>query len=88
MRLATMLDNEAKIAVHTTENDQDNPLTDAQQRVYEVIREDGPIMGTAICNRTGLSQSSLTSHVIPVLKERKGVKNRSGSGYYLPDNGP
>lgn len=64
----------------------DSELTDAQQRVYELIRDEGPIMGTEICNRTAVSQSGLTSHIIPALKAKKGVKTRLGAGYYLPDD--
>lgn len=73
--------NDAALSPPT--NQADKRLTDAQQRVYEVIRDFGPIMGQGITNKTGIEQSTLTTHIIPVLKERKGVKNRSGSGYYV-----
>lgn len=63
----------------------DEPLTDTEQRVFDaIIAADGPIMGTAICQKTGIEQSTLTGHIIPVLKAKRGVRNRRGAGYYLP----
>lgn len=61
------------------------PLTEAQERVFQVIVAEGPIQGSDICQRTGDEQSTLTSHIIPALKKRRGVKNKRGAGYYAPN---
>ena len=66
--------------------DTNDKLTDAQQQVFELIRDKGPIMGIEIVNKTGVSQSGLTSHIIPALKKKRGVENQPGAGYYLPGN--
>ncbi len=59
------------------------PLPDTQQRVYDVIAKDGPIMGAAICRQVGIEQASLTALIIPALKKSRGVKNQRGAGYYV-----
>ena len=41
------------------------PSPDTQQRVYDVIAKDGPIMGAAICRQVGIEQASLTAHSFP-----------------------
>lgn len=64
--------------------DDDEPLTDTQQEVYDVITKDGPIIGKRICNAVGIPNlSTLTKDIIPVLKKRRGVKNKRGCGYYV-----
>ncbi|HWA97340.1 MAG TPA: hypothetical protein VG713_02560 [Pirellulales bacterium] len=61
------------------------PLTDDQQRAYDYIKEHGPKTAKEIVNALALaSESSFTSHSVPVLK-RRGVKNKPGAGYYLAD---
>jgi len=62
---------------------QEPQLTDDEQAVLEAIESYGPIMGKGICNRTGVNQSHLTSRIIPKLKEKCGVINRPGGGYYI-----
>ena len=60
------------------------PLTELQQEVFDYIRDNGPVRGKAICNALSIpSESSFTRHYVPALKSH-GVKNRRGSGYYLP----
>ena len=62
------------------------PLTEQQQKVYDLIKDKGPLTGKQIVNRLGItSESVLTSHCIPVLKDH-GIKNRRGLGYYHPDH--
>ncbi len=65
---------------------EDEPLTEDQGRVAEFIRNaEGPVMGRKIVNHLGMgSESSLTSHIIPALKKKLGLKNRPGAGYYFP----
>lgn len=63
------------------------PLTELQQEVFELIQNEGPIMGTAITRRLDIAQSTLTSHIIPVLKRLRNVRNKYGAGYYVADNG-
>lgn len=60
------------------------PLTETQENVFRIIRDEGPIQGAKICSRTGIEQSTLTKHIIPVLKDQRGVRNKPGAGYYLP----
>ncbi len=65
------------------------PLTDSERRVLELIKGAtdgimGPQIVAALSNEgICLGQSTLTRHIIPMLKAR-GVKNRRGAGYYLP----
>ena len=73
--------------VGITEPEAPSPvLTDQQERVFDLIKSEGPITGTQILNRIGGGQSSLTTHIIPVLKEH-GVKNKPGAGYYFDPSG-
>jgi hypothetical protein len=63
------------------------PLTEPEQEVLDLIAAqpaDRGITGKQISNRTGIGQSTLTSHVIPKLKRWYGIKNRRGAGYYRP----
>ncbi len=64
----------------------DEPLTDRQREVDKWIRAAGkPVTGKKIVRALDLpSESYLTRHIIPVLKKRKGLKNRAGAGYYYP----
>ncbi len=58
------------------------PLSDTEEKVYRLICERGPIQGDEICRETGMEQSTLTSHIIPALKAKRGVRNKRGAGYY------
>jgi hypothetical protein len=60
------------------------PLTDDQKRVFDYIRDNGPVQGKTICAALGIdNESSLTKHLIPPTKKH-GVKNKRGAGYYIP----
>jgi hypothetical protein len=63
------------------------PLTEQQQEVYDLIKDEGPLTGPQIATRLGglSSESVLTSHYVPALKDH-GIKNRRGLGYYHPDH--
>jgi hypothetical protein len=63
------------------------PLTPTQQAVYDLI----PVAPDAITGKQISSQCSLqvdpgtlTTHIIPALRERRGIQNRRGAGYYRP----
>lgn len=63
------------------------PLTDIEGRVLRLI-QDSPkgISGSEVVTRLrafNLEQSTLTRHIIPVLKAWHGVANRPGVGYYI-----
>jgi hypothetical protein len=63
------------------------PLTENESMVLTLIKNqepDGGITGKQIQTETGISQGTLTRHIIPRLKQWYGVKNRPGAGYYLP----
>ncbi len=59
------------------------PLTDSESKVFEIIESDGPVQGVEICRRTGVSQSGLTSHIIPALKKKRDVKTLPSRGYHI-----
>ena len=60
------------------------PLTDNQTEVLNLIRQHPEgIQGPAITRATDINQSTLTSSVIPVLKDHYGVTNKGGAGYYI-----
>jgi hypothetical protein len=60
------------------------PLTDDQQKAFDLIAAEGPLSGKQIVNRLGISsESNFTTNYVPDLKVR-GVCNRRGAGYYLP----
>lgn len=72
-------------------------LTEVQEAVLDIIKAPpsgkpgvtGPDIISILRQRTGrmLGQSTLTAHIIPVLKRTHGVKNERGSrGYYIPSN--
>jgi hypothetical protein len=62
-------------------------LSKRAEAVYRIIVQDGPITGREICAITRIDQSTLTSHIIPELKELRGVTNdRNGAGYYSPQH--
>jgi hypothetical protein len=62
------------------------PLSDNERQVLDVIRAspDG-ILGRQIEKRTGISQGTLTKHIIPKLARIHGVRNRPNVGYYIPE---
>jgi len=60
------------------------PLTDAQQQVWDFVKSNGPVTGKEIVAEGLAEQSTLTRHIIPILKLR-GLKNRRGAGYYIPN---
>ncbi len=67
------------------------PMTDSQQAVYNILNALPPgecLTGKEILEKLptghrGMDSSTLTSHVIPVLKRSHGVKNKRGAGYYI-----
>jgi hypothetical protein len=65
----------------------DEPLTDMQEKVFAIIEDHGPITGKAIIallpNGDKIDQSALTTHIIPPLKQLRGVRNKRGAGYYV-----
>ena len=76
---------------HGTVADIRRPLSDRESQVLDLIPvgPDRAISGKEIIKELGISQSVLTTHVIPHLKTRHGVRNRRGSGYYrLPTDRP
>jgi DNA-binding CsgD family transcriptional regulator len=63
------------------------PLTEREREVYDLLaalRPGQALTGKQIKQKTGIDQSTLTSHIIPKLKLH-GVKNRRGVGYYLSE---
>lgn len=66
------------------------PLTDSEQRVFDLIHElpsGKGITGKQIVSKLAeegypLDQGTLTRHIIPTLKQSRGVRNRSCVGYY------
>lgn len=64
----------------------DEPLTDTEREVRDIIlKHPHGIDGQEICGAHGaIELSTLTRHIIPKLKEKCGVKNRRGAGYYIP----
>ncbi len=62
-----------------------DPLTEAQQDAYDLIRDSGPLMGKEVVSKLGIgSESAFTTNYVPALKSH-GIKNRRGLGYYHPD---
>jgi hypothetical protein len=61
------------------------PLTTQQQEVWNYVLEHGPVTGKDIANAGVCEQSTLTAHIVPVLKER-GLRNKPGAGYYIPQS--
>ena len=62
------------------------PLTDTEAAVYAVIPEaPDAITGKEIAAKHGIGilQSTLTKHIIPKLKMKRGIVNR-GAGYFRP----
>lgn len=66
------------------------PLTPTEQAVFDLIPESpeaiqGPqIISTLRKRSVPLNQSTLTKHIIPNLKSKRGIRNRQGAGYYRP----
>lgn len=61
----------------------DSLLTETEQNVYEVIHQRGPVQGPEIVRIVGIEQSTLTRHIIPALKRKRGVKSKRSRGYYI-----
>jgi hypothetical protein len=65
-------------------------LTDSEKRVHEVILTAAPdegVTGREIAARLArsgyaITQATLTRHIIPKLRDHRGLKNRKGVGYY------
>ncbi len=65
------------------------PLTETERAVLNVIKTRSPegIMGKEIVAAIApisIKLNTLTRHIIPKLKELRGVENRRGAGYYIP----
>ena len=69
------------------------PLTRRAQAVFSIIQSNRPLTGKAIIGHldkqasddiSSLDQATLTKEVIPELKVLRGIKNKSGAGYYDP----
>lgn len=65
-------------------------LTEKQQQIADIIlRSSDPLTGKGIVNTfkeqygEEISESTLTRHIIPVLKELRGLKNKRGVGYFF-----
>lgn len=77
-----------------TEGGDPPPLTENEKRVLSIIQEqprgDG-ILGKQIIDQLTtqalpIDQSTLTRHIIPMLKRWYGVDNRRGVGYYIAES--
>jgi hypothetical protein len=62
------------------------PLTDAQQAVYEAIRDLGPIGGKDICKQAGVTMPNLKNRILPGLRKKFTILSKPGAGYYLADS--
>jgi hypothetical protein len=60
------------------------PLSEREQEVYNYLCNNSPATGKHICNELAIEQSTLTRHIIPELKRKRGVSNEPGAGYYVP----
>ena len=69
-------------------NSHATPLSDAQEAVYEAIRDNGPIQGKDICKLAGVEYPNLRNHLLPALRKVYDIHNKRGAGYYLPDKHP
>jgi hypothetical protein len=82
MRSATRIDSE--IPVPCKKN---APLLKDNQRcVLKLLAELPPgqgLNGPQICAQMDIGQSTLTTHVMPILKQYYGVMNTPGVGYHL-----
>jgi chromosome segregation and condensation protein ScpB len=81
---ATTFTEQGLHSIGLTEQPELLPLTDREQSVYEYICSNGPVTGKQICNAVGCDQSTLTTHIIPALKEKRGILLKRGAGYYSP----
>ncbi|MBN2293659.1 MAG: hypothetical protein JXM70_14615 [Pirellulales bacterium] len=69
----------------TAGHDAGEMLSEREQDVYDVvIKSSEPLTAREIANRTGINESTITRHVIPGLKKKRGLKNMKGRGYYIP----
>lgn len=68
------------------------PLTERQGTVYKVIVEASNqgrrLTGKEITKLTGIDQSTLTKEIIPKLKRLRGIANKPGAGYFIPQRTP
>jgi biotin operon repressor len=62
------------------------PLSEREQQVYDLLKQQNgnPLSGKEICQKLDISQSVLTSHIIPNLERLRNVKSRPNVGYYIP----
>jgi hypothetical protein len=59
-------------------------LSDRENKVDSLIRQEGPLTGKEIHNRTGIGEKVLSNHIIPALKRKRGQKNKRSRGYFYP----
>jgi hypothetical protein len=88
VRLALVPDTEDLVTIDANEEAAPNPLllTEKQQAVYDLIRQDKPQTGKQILNAladvgTIMDQSTLTTSIIPALKKAGLVFSKKGRGY-------
>lgn len=73
----------------TFESPNSEQLPTRAEEVFQILlNATKPIQGKEICTRArGLCNSTLTKHIIPILKKKRGVINMPGAGYYIKQRG-
>jgi hypothetical protein len=59
-------------------------LSDRENEVDSLIWQEGPLTGKEIHNRTGIGEKVLSNHIIPALKQKRGLVNKRSRGYFYP----
>ena len=68
----------------TAVQDADVALTERESEVDSVIRGGGPLTGKELHNKTGIGLKTLQNHVLPALKQKRGLINIRSRGYTYP----
>jgi hypothetical protein len=59
-------------------------LSEREEEVDQLIRNEGPLPGKAICKRLVIGEKVLANHIIPALKRKRGLQNKRTRGYFYP----
>lgn len=63
-------------------------LSERELEVDQLIRDEGPLQGKEIADKTGLSAKVLSNHLLPALKTKRGLQNKRSRGYFYPNSPP
>lgn len=81
--LAELRDAARNLALIPVSRSTPSGLNATQRAAFEIIRDEGPILGKTLAKRLGIAGDTLRKHVLPALKPHGLTNRRNGRGYAI-----